>query len=181
MPASLEDLPPEAQAQLNLGKLVHTMLKDPKLSTSTKRLLKQKNPDLVFPELEVEDAVAKVREETSEQLKTLQDALDKQNATKALEAEDAKITEAGLDPKVVREFMTKNGIVNVDVVIELFQSRDALAEPSTDSIGPFRFKDASPEDLAAMWKNPVAWREKKAYEILGEMRAKQRPQVRRVG
>ena len=172
MPVSLEDMTPDERAQFNLGKLVGTMLKDPKLSPMQKRLLKQANPNLSFPELEVEDAVAAVRKETGERITAMQDEINIGKAKIALQAEDDKITEAGLDAKQVREFMEKNSIVNVDVVIELFESRRTLAEPSSDSIGPFRFKDASPEDLKKMWANPVKWREEKAYEVLGELRGR---------
>jgi hypothetical protein len=179
MPVSLEDMTPDERAQFNLGKLVGTMLKDPKMSPQQKRLLKMANPALSFPELEVEDAVAAVKADTSKQIQDLQDQLNVGKARIALEAEDNKISEAGLDPKQVREFMEKNGIVNVDVVIELFESRRTLAEPSSDTISPFRYKDASPEDLKKMWANPVKWREEKAYEVLAEIRGKK--PIRQVG
>jgi len=87
----------------------------------------------------------------------------------ALKEEDAKITAVGLDPKVVRKFMTDEGINNVDIVIELFESRQALAEPSTSQVGPFRLEGVTQDDLKSMWKDPVKWREEKAYEVINEV------------
>ncbi len=179
MPVSLEDLSADERATFNLGKLVHTMLQDKELASSTKRLLKKKNPALTFPELDTEDAVAAVREETSKQVKDLEDLLKKREAVDALKNEEARITEAGLDPKAVREFMDKKGITDVEVVIELFESRQALAEPTVNGIEPFRYADASPEELKKMWADPVKWREEKSYEVLRELRG--RKPIRQAG
>lgn len=168
----LEDLSPDERAKFNLGNLVSTMLTDPKLAKQTKKLLKEKNPELHFPELEVEEAIAATEKKSQAQIDELTAALRKKEAKEALAAEEKLITDAGLDPKAVREFMTKEGITNVDFVIELFQSRDALAEPTTSSVGPFRWEGVSQDDLKNMWKDPVKWREEKAYEVINELRGK---------
>lgn len=172
---SLEDLSPEDRARINLGKLVHEMMNDPALGEKTKRLLKQKKPDLHFPELEQAEALAKVKEEADAKLQAMRDEILKNRAKTALEAEDAKIQEAGLDVKAVREFMEKKGITDTDTVIELFQSRAALAEPSTPQFQPVKVPN-----LKEMWDNPVQWREKEGMAVLSELRGR-KPNVRQAG
>src|SRR5579862_9653024 len=134
--AGLEDLSTEERAKFNLGTLVAQLMNDPKTSLQTKKLLKQGRPELVFPELDAEEAASRVEQKTQTQLEELKTALRNRDAREALKEEDAKITAVGLDPKVVRKFMTDEGINNVDIVIELFESRQALAEPSTSQVGP---------------------------------------------
>jgi hypothetical protein len=170
----LEELSLEERQKFNLGALVATMLSDPVLGKQTKRLLKTKSPDLSFPELDAEDAILKGQEKSQAQIDELKTLLRTREARDALASEDAKITAVGLDPKVVRKFMTDEGINNVDIVIELFESRQALAEPTTSSVGPFRFEGVTQDDLKNMWKDPVKWREEKAYEVINELRGKKR-------
>lgn len=172
--AGLEDLSSDERAKFNLGTLVAQLMSDPKTSIQTKKLLKQGRPELSFPELDAEEAANKVRTETQTQMDELKTALRNRDARDALAEEDKKILAVGLDPKVVRKFMTDEGINNVDIVIELFESRQALAEPSTSQVGPFRFEGVTQDDLKNMWKDPVAWREQKAYEVINELRSKKR-------
>lgn len=173
---SLENLTEREKQALNLGNLMATVLADPSLSRDAKRILKAKNPDLSFPELETEDAIGKVRKEANDRADLLQQELNRRDAIKALEAETSKIEAAGLDAKAVREFMEKKGITDVDVVIELFEQRAQLAEPTADSTGngPFRFADVTQEELKSMWSNPQKWREEKAHAVIGEMRGQRR-------
>lgn len=172
---SLEQLTETEKRQLNLGNLVAQMLNDPKLSKDTKKLLKTAKPELLFPELDQEELIEKVRLESKEQADRLQAELSRRDAIAALEKENRRIEEVGLDAKAVREFMEKKGITDVEVVIELFESRQRLAEPSSDiSGGPFRFKDVTQDELKAMWSNPQKWRDEKAYEVLKELRTGRR-------
>lgn len=174
----LEELSADERAKFNLGNLVSTMLTDPKLAKQTKKLLKEKNPELHFPELEVEEAVAASEKKSQAQIDELTAALRNREARDALAAEEESITAAGLDPKVVREFMTKEGITNVAFVIELFEQRQALAEPTTSGVGPFRYEGVTQDDLKNMWKDPVKWREQKAYEVLNEVRGQRGQRAR---
>lgn len=171
----LEDLSEEDKRRLNLAKLVEEMLVDPTLATQTKRLLKQKRPTLNFPELDQAEALAKVKEEADARVQAIRDEIRTNEAKKALQAESTKIEEAGLDVKAVREYMEKQGITNVDVVIELFQSRAALAEPSTPQFQPIKVPN-----LKEMWENPVAWREKEGMAVLSELRGR-KPTIRQAG
>ena len=175
MPVSLEDLDPQDRGALNLGRLVAQMLTDPQLGPQTKRLLKTKQPTLSFPELENEDQLKKVREDSEARVKKLEDEILKNRAIAALQAEDKKIEEAGLEPKAIRKFMDEQGITNVDVVIELFQSRQQLAEPSTPQFQPLEVPN-----IKEMWENPVQWREREAHKVLSEIRGT-RPSIRQVG
>jgi hypothetical protein len=169
---SLENLTETERRALNLGNLAAALLADPKTSKEAKRLLKAKNPELQFPELDTEDALEKVRQEGAEREASLRAELARRDAVQALREEEDRIREAGFDPKVIREFMTKEGITNLEHVLEFFSQKLQLAEPSADmaGVGPHRFQDVTQEDLKNMWSNPVAWREQRAGEVIKELR-----------
>lgn len=174
--ASLEDLPEsEKRKLLNLGNMVAGMINNPKLSKDTKKLLKAADPNLQFPELDTDERIEKIREEGKQTAEELRQQLAQRDAREALQAEETKITEAGLDPKAVRAYMSEKGILDVEVVIELFQARQQLAEPSADQLnGTARFSDVPEKELNAMWANPSAYRQQKAEEILRESRGGRR-------
>lgn len=172
---SLENLNESEKRLLNLGQLVGSMLSDPKLAKDTKKLLRTKNPELQFPELDQEEAIEQIRQAAAADAQKLRDELARRDAVAALAAEEKKITDAGLDPKAVREFMTKNGITTVDVVIELFEARTQLAEPSADvGGGPFRPQGVTDDELKKMWANPQAYRQEVAQKMVNELRGKRR-------
>jgi hypothetical protein len=168
---SLEDLSPQDKQKLNLGSLVATMLRgDPALARDTKKLLKKADPNLSFPELDTEDQLERIREQSKKESEDLRAELARRDAREALQAEETKIKDAGLDPTAVRKYMTDKGIIDVDVVIELFQARQQLAEPSSEGmVGPLRDPMVSKDDVSAMWKmGPSAWRQQKAAEIINK-------------
>jgi hypothetical protein len=167
---SLEDLSAQDRQKLNLGTLVATMIRDPNLSRDTKKLLKKADPTLSFPELDTEDQLEQIRKQSKEESESLRAELARRDAREALQEEATKITEAGLDPAVVRKYMAENGIINVDIVIELFQARQQLAEPSSEGmVGPLRDPNVSKDEVAQMWKvGPSAWRQQKAAEIINK-------------
>lgn len=167
--ANLEDLTPEQRQELNLGRLTKQLLANPETAESVQRLLPKADPKLRFPEVELKDSLAKVREETSERVKELEAKLAKQEAEHRLAKLHGRVRDAGLELKPVVELMEKHGLApteeNYDMAIEVLRSRTQLAEPSSADIKPFEMPNTK-----EMWDDPVQWRTKEAEKVLREIR-----------
>jgi len=173
--ASLEDLTPEQQQALNLGKLTRSLLTNPETAESAQRLLMKADNKLRFPEVELKDSLTKVREQTAEEVKALNAEVVKLRAEREQEKLHAKVAAAGLELKPVIELMEKHGLAateaNYDMAIEVLQQRAALAEPTSADLTPLKMPDTK-----EMWADPVKWREQEALKVLKEMRGSGRSQ-----
>ena len=171
--ASLENLTAEQRAELNLGKLTRQLLTNPETRENTARLLKKGDANLSFPDVDARDELRKVQEKADEKLSALETRMRERDARDALEKHHARIREAGLDVKAVNELMEKHGIAPTEegygIVMELLQSRAALAEPTTEQITPFRIPN-----VKEMWNDPVKWREEEGYKVLNELMAQRK-------
>jgi hypothetical protein len=176
---SLDSLTPEERREIDTAKARAKLLEslvddtDKDISTTAKRLLKKKNPSLHFPDIEAQDAVEAATTKMREENARLQEELLRNRAQEALQNEDKKIRDADLDPTEVRKFMQEQHTTNLDLAIEVLQSRRALAEPSPAQFEPFK-----PPDIKEMWNDPSGWRQNEAYKVQAELRGAQRPLVR---
>lgn len=162
----------KARAKLLEGLVDDT---DREVSRTAKRLLKKKNPALHFADIEAEDAIAEATKQLREDNSKLQEELVRNRAQELLQKEDEKIRASELDPAAVRKFMQEQGTANLDLAIEVLQSRRALAEPT-----PSAFEPIQAPDIKEMWTDPSGWRQKEAYKVQAELRGTQRPSVRQV-
>lgn len=171
--ASLENLTPDQRAELSLGKLTRQLLTNPETRESAAKLLKKGDANLHFPDIEAKDELRKVQEKADEKINGLEQKLRERDAREILEKQHARIREAGLDVKAVTELMEKHGIAPTEegygIVIELIQSRAALAEPTTEGVTPFRVPN-----IKEMWNDPVKWREEEGYKVLNELIAQRK-------
>jgi hypothetical protein len=167
--ASLEELTPEQRQALNLGELAKKLVQTPETSAAMKRLLMKGDPKVRFPEIELEDKVGAVREETDGRIKELEQKLAKQEAERRLEKLHSKVHEAGLELKPVVELMEKHGLSptdeGYDIAIEVLRSRAATVSEPTADFTPFELPN-----IKEMWDDPVKWREKEGYKALKEFR-----------
>jgi hypothetical protein len=167
--AGLEDLTPEQRQELNLGRLTKQLLANPETAETVQRLLPKADPKLRFPEVEIKDNLAKVREETNDRVKALEEELRKSKAEARLEKLHGRVREAGLELKPVVELMEKHGLApteeNYDMAIEVLRSRTQVAEPTSSGIQPLEMPN-----IKEMWADPVKWRENEAAKVLKEMR-----------
>jgi hypothetical protein len=165
--ASLEDLSPEQKQAINLGNLAKQLLANPETRESAQRLLKKGDAKLTFPELEIKDSVARVREEADEKVKVLAAKVQKIEAERALEVLHAKVRDAGLELEAVIKLMETHGLAptapNYDLAIRVLRQDAALAEPTSDSLRP-----ADIPNFKEMLADPIGWRTREAEKIQRE-------------
>jgi len=172
---SLENLTVEQRQDLALARLTRQLLTNPETRGQVQRLLTKADEKLQFPELQIQDQIKKVEEETKEQLKVAQEETKRLRAEMKQKDLHAKITSAGLEVKPVLELMEKHGLPptdeNYDMAIEVLSNRQQqLAEPSAD------FQPLESPETKDMWKDPEAWRAGQAEKILRELRGSGRRQ-----
>lgn len=158
---SLED-------QQALGQTMHRLLSNPELRKTTLGLLKQADPSVSLPEVELDqrfDAFAAAQQkridelEAQAQQRQLADARQKQ--LDALRAQ-------GLDPAEVERVMVDKRIADYDTAATYLRMERQTAAPTPASITPI----ALPEDAKNIVKNPRAWANNEAHKALSEMMAK---------
>jgi hypothetical protein len=167
--AGLEDLTPEQRQALNLGKLTRQLLDNPETAETIQRLLPKADPKLRFPEIELKDSVAKVREDTNERVKVLEDQLKQEKAARYLEKLHGKVREANLELQPVVALMEKHGLApteeNYDLAIKVLRQDAQLAEPSGADIKPLEMPNTK-----EMWDDPGKWARDEAAKVLKEIR-----------
>jgi hypothetical protein len=169
MPAdSLENLTSDQRAELNIGRLTRKLLTDPETREDTAKLLKKADSNLQFPDITAKEEARKALDKQREDIAELERKLLERDARDAISKQHQRIKDAGLDVKMVTELMEKHGIPPTEdgygIVMELVQSRQQLAEPTTEQLQPFRIPD-----VKEMWNDPVKWREEQGYKVLNEM------------
>ncbi len=166
---SLEDLTAEQRQELSLGKLTRQLLGNPETAEAAQRLLMKGDTKLRFPEVELKDSLAKIREEQREKTAALEDEVKRLRAEGKQKDLHAKVSAAGLEVKDVVSLLEKHGMPstdeNYDLAIDVLRSRAALAEPTTSDITPFKMPDTK-----EMWSDPVKWREQEAAKVMKEIR-----------
>lgn len=155
---SLESLTPEEKKALqdaqNAQKLLRTLLtsSDEETKRAAQRLLKKADSSLNFPDLEAADAAAAARAESAKEVAKLREELAANQAAARRQEEDKRIRDAGYDPEKVRKLADEKGVADLDFMVQVLQSRDALSEPTHPSFQPM------PEtDLKQIWDNPDKW------------------------
>lgn len=100
--------------QRNEAILTNLYNEDPELRRQIQRKLKAKNPKLVFPELETEDAVASVTKTFGEKLEETKGELKTLRAENAQARKHAAWREAGYEPSEIERVITQYGIIGTD-------------------------------------------------------------------
>lgn len=174
---SLETLTVEQRQDLSLAKLTRQLLSNPETRGQVQRLLTKADSNLKFPELDIQDQIAKVREEAEKKAGEAQEEARKLRAEIKQRDLHQRIAQAGLEVKPVLELMEKHGLPptdeNYDMAIEVLTNRQTqqLAESSASDF-------PTPEDPGTkeMWADPEKWRASQAEKVLKEFRGKGRMQ-----
>jgi hypothetical protein len=164
---SLEDLTPEQQEQaLRLFSFVKS---NPDIEKNIRREAKRKNPNMSAPDIELEDALAKQREEFEAKLKERDaQALTQLQQQRRAEAH-TRIREAGLDPEQVEKIMVDESIGNYDTAIKYARAQKQLAPSTPESITPMSLPNS--KDL---WANKNKFARDSAFEAINELKAGRR-------
>lgn len=163
---SLENLTAEERQALELGRI---LLSDPSASKDARRLVKKLKPELRFADLDLEDQLRAQQEANDKRWSDEQERQRKEKFERDRAAAHSRLRERNLDPTAVEKLMTDMGIASYDAAAEILESRAALAEPSPDNVTPM-----SMPDNKALWKDPVGWARKQAFEAINEVKGRTR-------
>lgn len=165
--SSLEDLSPEQQqAALRLFAFVK---QNPEIEKTIRREAKKKNPNLSAPDIELEDALARQKEEFEAKLKERDDQAIAQLQQQRRAEAHAKIKSAGLDPDEVEKAMVDESIGNYDTAIKYVKAQKNLASPTPESVTPMTLPDSK-----ELWSDKNKFARSAAFEAINELKAGRR-------
>jgi hypothetical protein len=172
---SLEDMSFEQRDQMAL--LMEELSHNPSTRKDILRLTKQIKPDLLIPELEIENTTKSYVDKLEQQLMA-RDAKDReQDALRDLESRRNKLMKKGLvdreeDIHEVEKIMLEKGITNHESAAEYWQWMKQSAVPTPSGYNP---NVINKFDLSKYWKNPVMGARDEAAKALNELRKNPRP------
>jgi hypothetical protein len=172
---SLEDMSFEQRDQLAL--LMRELSDNPATRKDVLRLTKQIKPDLVIPELDIENTTKSYVDKLEQRLME-RDAKDReQDAVRDLESRRNKLMKKGFvqneeDIHEVEKIMLEKGITNHESAAEYWQWMKQSATPTPTGYNP---SAVSKFDLGKYYKNPVGAARDEASKALQELRQNRRP------
>jgi len=172
---SLEDMSFEQRDQLAL--LMRELSDNPATRKDVLRLTKQLKPDLVIPELDIENSTKSYVDKLEQRLME-RDAKDReQDAVRDLESRRNKLMKKGFvqnedDIHEVEKIMLEKGITNHESAAEYWQWMKQSATPTPTGYNP---SAVSKFDLGKYYKNPVGAARDEASKALQELRQNRRP------
>jgi hypothetical protein len=162
--ASLEDLTMEQQEQA--ARLFSFVKANPDIEKSIRREAKRKNPTMSAPDIELEDALARQREEFEARLKERDDQTVSARLVNQRAEAHAKIRDAGLSPEEVENTMVDESIGSYETAIKYVRAQKQLAPATPESISPHSLPDN--KDL---WSNKNAFAKRTAFDAINELKA----------
>jgi hypothetical protein len=172
---SLEDLSFDQRDQM--AALMRELSDNPSTRKEILRLTKKVKPDLVIPELDIEDKTTSYIEKLENRLAE-RDAKDReQEAMRDLESRRARLMKKGLvqdesEVEEVEKVMLEKGITNHEAAAEYWQWMKQSAAPTPSGYNP---SAVSKFDLGKYYKNPVGAAREEAAKALQELRKSPRP------
>jgi hypothetical protein len=172
---SLEDMSFEQRDQLAL--LMRELSDNPTTRKEVLRLTKQIKPDLVIPELEIENTTKSYVEKLEQKLMDREAKDREQEALRDLETRRSRLMKKGLvereeDIEEVEKVMLEKGITNHESAAEYWQWMKQSATPTPTGYNP---SAVSKFDLGKYYKNPQAAARDEAAKALQELRKNTRP------
>jgi hypothetical protein len=174
-----EELTPEMQrALLATGQLFRTLAQDPKTRKQVLRLVKEADPTVSFPELDLADemegkvkAAVKPHEETVAGLKKQVDDLTTLMSRSAFAAKEGLTEEEVLE---VEDLATKAKIGDAGAAVELWRSRQTAPRASRSPVADeflTKVRKINPRDQKALSRAVIAEGERVLRELRGARRA----------
>lgn len=172
---SLEDLSMEARDELAL--LARNLAENPATRKDFLRLTKKQNPNMVMPELEIEESTNSALEKAEKRVQAMEAREQQRLAMDELNKRRQNLIKKGLvndesDINEVEKVMLDKGITKHEAAAEYWQWMKQSAAPtptgySPSAIGKF--------DLSKYWKNPQMGARDEAAKALNELRKNPRP------
>ena len=172
---SLEDVSYEQRDQLTA--LMRELSDNPATRKEVLRLTKKIKPDLVIPELEIEETTTSAVSEARKELDSLKAQLAQRQAEEDLEKRRSSLIRKGLansdeDVEEIEKVMLEKKIADHDTAAEYWQWMKQSAQPTPSGYNP---NPMTKFDLGKYWKNPVQGARDEAAKALNELRKNPRP------
>jgi Sec-independent protein translocase protein TatA len=172
---SLEDVSYEQRDQL--AALMRELSDNPATRKEVLRLTKKIKPDLVIPELEIEETTNSAVSEARKELDGLKAQLAQRQAEEDLEKRRNSLIRKGLaqsdaDVEEIEKVMLEKKIADHDTAAEYWQWMKQSAAPTPTGYNP---SAVSKFDLNKYYKNPVGAARDEAAKALQELRKNTRP------
>ena len=172
---SLEDVSYEQRDQL--AALMRELSDNPATRKEVLRLTKKIKPDLVIPELEIEETTTSAVSEARKELDSLKAQLAQRQAEEDLEKRRSSLIRKGLansdeDVEEIEKVMLEKKIADHDTAAEYWQWMKQSAAPTPTGYNPSAVKQF---DLNKYYKNPVGAARDEAAKALQELRKNTRP------
>ena len=169
---SLESLENLDQNQIyELARLGKTLADNPDTRKDFLRLTKRVNPDLVIPELQIEEYTEKKVSAAEEKVMALENKMRERDIRDQLDAKRKKLKETyNVDDNAVGEIekiMLDQGITNHDTAAQHWEWMKQAASPTPTGYNP---NTLNKFDLSKYWKSPQQAARNEAATALQEIR-----------
>ena len=172
---SLEDLSFEQRDEL--AALAKRLADNPATRKDFLRMTKKVNPDLVIPELALEETTEKMMDQANDRVKKLEDQLMQRDAEEKLEKKRQALIENGKaasreEVAEIEKIMLEKNIANHETAADYWTWMKQSAEPTPMGYNPSAINKF---DLSKYWKNPQMGARDEAAKALQELRGNRRP------
>ena len=172
---SLENVSLEARDEL--AALAQSLADNPATRKEFLRMTKKVKPDLLIPELEIEDNTQRAVSKAEERVMQLEAKLREKDAVDELNKRRQALLKKGLIPsedevKDVEKIMLEQGITSHETAAQYHQWMKQAAVPTSSGYNPSAVKKF---DLNKYWKNPAAAARDEAMNALNDLRKPSRP------
>jgi hypothetical protein len=162
--ASLEDLTQEQQEQAL--RLFSFVKQNPEIEKSIRREAKKKFPNMAAPDLDLEEALAKQREEFETKFREQEEKATAQMLQQRRADAHSKIREAGLEPDEVEKLMETEAIGSYDTAIKYARAQKSLAPPTPEAVTPMSLPSGK-----ELWADKNKFARSAAFEAINELKA----------
>ena len=172
---SLEDVSYEQRDQL--AALMRELSDNPATRKEVLRLTKKIKPDLVIPELDIEESTTSAVSETRRELEAMRAEMAQKRAEEDLERRRNALIRKGYaasdsDVEEIEKVMLEKKIADHDTAAEYWQWMKQSAAPTPTGYNPSAINKF---DLSKYYKNPVGAARDEASKALQELRKNTRP------
>ena len=172
---SLEDVSYEQRDQL--AALMRELSDNPATRKEVLRLTKKIKPDLVIPELDIEETTTVAVSETRRELEAMRAELAQKRAEEDLDRRRNALIRKGYaasdeDVEEIEKVMLEKKIADHDTAAEYWQWMKQSAAPTPTGYNPSAINKF---DLSKYYKNPVGAARDEAAKALQELRKNSRP------
>jgi len=167
---SLEDISLEARDELAL--LAKQLSDNPETLKEFLRLTQRVKPDMVIPELQLEDFTNKKVNQAEERVMQLENKLREKDIREQLESKRRALKDQGIartdeDIQEIEKIMLEQGITSHDTAAQHWEWMKQAATPTPTGYNPNMINKF---DLSKYWKNPQGAARNEAASALHEIR-----------